>query len=132
MIDLKSVAEEVAVVLGARGDLTAHGWPVPAPAPPCAVVGYPTAGDYVASYGPPELGTASMPVILMPGLPNEQSTRDVLAGWLDGPSSVPATLAGHLWEACSDVAVVSAEDPDVIVAGGSEILAVVITIEVVA
>lgn len=132
MIDFRAVAEEIAAVLVARGDMAAAGWPIPAPSPPCAVVGYPEAGDYVQVYGSPELVSAALPVVLMPGLPNEESTRDVLAGWLDGATSVPATLAGHLWVACADVVATSASEPDVISAGGADILTVTLSLEVVA
>jgi hypothetical protein len=131
-MNLANVMDEIAACLDQVAGLRVFAWPPgKIPAPPVAVVSYPTELDYQTTYGR-GVNTIEIPVVLALGQPNDRQTRKVASTYLSGGGSgaVAALLDGYHWTTCSDVTAVKAQT-DVVAIGGVEYLAALFTLQVI-
>lgn len=91
-----------------------YDFPVESITVPCAVVGYPTAWPFDATFGQVGVGFAVLPLWFVVGKTNTEDARNALSDVLSGAGSVKALL-----DACTayDVRVTSAEVAEITVAG---------------
>lgn len=133
-MDIAAVMDEIAERLRAAPSLTGrtYAWPIATVAPPAAVIAYPEAYTFDATYGR-GVDTMTGSVVVFVGRPTDRSSRDQLARYVagDGPESVKALLDGDDddYESCDGVRVASVEF-DVYPVGGVDYLTAVFSLDI--
>lgn len=133
-MNLVAVMDEVAEKLRAAPSLAGrtYAYPQSPIVPPAAIVTYPTDGVFDATYGR-GVDTMTGVVVIAVGRPNERTSRDRLAGYIDGsgPESVKALLDGDEddYASCDGVRV-SVWETDVYNIGGTDYLVAVFQLDI--
>ena len=95
-INVSLVMQAIADELVSAGVVeNAYGWPVKQARPVCAIVGYPDALEFDATFGRGS-DKATFPVYIVCGAVHDQSTRDVISGYITGATGVKDALDGDL------------------------------------
>lgn len=116
-MNLADLMDELATALGTLDGLRVFPYYADRVTPPAAVVGWPELDyDTTMARGADRL---TLPIYVMVGKVDARSSRDALAGYLDGaaPGSVKAALDGGTYTACDSVRVLSATVQALTVAG---------------
>lgn len=112
-MNLADVMDQVAERLDTVEGLRCYAFPPDSITPPVALVDYPEAYDYDATYGR-GMDRITLPVWLVVGRPAAAATRDLLGAYADGSGarSVKAVLEAGTYTAFDAVRVMSVEfDP---------------------
>jgi hypothetical protein len=131
-MNIGDVMDELAGRLRLAPSLTGrtYAYPPAAVTPPAAIVSYPSAYSFDATYGR-GMDRVTGTVVVVVGRPTERSSRDQLTRYVDGTGaeSVKALLDGDDYTSCDSVRVASA-DFDVYSIGGIDYLTAVFEIDI--
>ncbi len=98
--DLSAVMDAIATEISTDiAGTRVYGWPVPAPVPPCVIVGYPIEFQY--DYTAHAAGTtgkirAVFPVRYVVPRVVDEAARDALSAMVTGAPGLPESLGGNL------------------------------------
>jgi hypothetical protein len=129
-MDLAAVMQAVADRIDTISGLRCFAYPPGTVTPPAAVVSYPEAYDFDATYGR-GMDRMSLPVVVAVGRPTDRSTRDLLAAYCagTGASSIKAVVESGTYSAFHTVRVESIEF-DVVPLGGTDYMAAIFTLDI--
>lgn len=130
-LNLAAVMRGAASVVDAVIPGTCWAWPVEAVQPGDGVVGYPTdpiAFDATYSRGSDRL---TLPVWIIAGMPQDETTMDTVSGLVDGSGSVATALNGTLNGSCSDATARTARIDRFEQLGGLQLVTVLFLVDVI-
>ena len=109
---------------------TASGYPVEGLQPGDAVVGYPEGEQSLTATFGRGMDRVTVPVWIICGLPQDSTTRTAVSGWIDDSSSVVTAIEGYAgtW---SSVQVETFSIESFVPVGGSELVAIKFTVDVI-
>jgi hypothetical protein len=129
-MDLADVMDALAARLDTIDGLRVHAHPPGTVTPPAAVVAYPEAVTFDATYGR-GMDRMTLPVVVVVGKASDRTARDQLGAYADGsgPKSVKAVVESGTYTAFDTVRVMSVEF-DVIAIGGTDYLAAMFDLDI--
>lgn len=129
-INVSAVMQALADRLVAAGVVSnAYGWPVRSAKPVCAIVGYPDGDiDFDATFGRGS-DRAVFPVYVVCGNVHDESTRDVISGYITGATGVKDALDGNLGGAVQTARVTGAR-VDLLTLAGADYLTARFDVEI--
>lgn len=109
-MNLADVMDEIATQLDTITGLRVFAYPPGTVTPPAAVVAYPTAYAFDATYGR-GMDRISLPVVVLVGRPTDRPTRDLMGAYVDGAgaSSIKAVLEAGTYTAFDSLRVTGVE-----------------------
>lgn len=129
-MDLANVMDAVSNRLATIAGLRCFAYPPPTITPPAAVVSYPDACEFDATYGR-GMDRLKLPVVLVVGKVSDRATRDALGAYCNGSgaSSVKAVLESGTYSAFDSLRVESI-DFDVVSIAGVDYMAGAFTLDI--
>ncbi|HZO69208.1 MAG TPA: hypothetical protein VFB74_29815 [Kribbellaceae bacterium] len=129
-MDLAAVMDAVSARLDTITGLRCFAYPPPTLSPPAAVVSYPEALVFDATYGR-GMDRMSLPVVVVVGKPSDRTARNALAAYCagSGASSVKAVLESGTYSAFHTVRVEDIEF-DVVTISGVDYMAALFTLDI--
>lgn len=129
-MDITAVINELTARLATIDGLRAYSWPVSPISPPAAYFAYPEQVTFDETYGR-GMDRITLPLVVVAGKADAQSTRDRLAAWCDGSgaTSVKAVIEAGTASAFDTVRATGVEFEPVTIAG-TDYAAAIFTLDI--
>lgn len=129
-MNLANVMKAVAAQLATIADLNVYSFPPDKVEPPAAVVSYPDDYTFDATYGR-GADKLTLPVVLVVGKVDQESTRDALGAYVDGSGarSIKAVVEAGVYTAFGTVRVAGVEF-DVVTVAGVDLMAALFSFDI--
>lgn len=129
-MNLASVMQELATQLDTITGLRVHGYPADSISAPAAVVTYPDAYSYDATYAR-GMDRLDIPVVVLVGKVSDRASRDKIGAYADGSGakSVKAVVEAGTYTAFGTARVTQVEF-DIVAIAGVEYLAATFTVDI--
>lgn len=131
-MNVKAIMEALATRLKTIDGLRAYGYPVESVSAPAAIVGWPAAYTFDATYGRGH-DDLVIPVVVVVGRPRDnKATLDRLSAYLDGsgPSSVKAVLEAEPFPSPVEMLRVRGVEIDIYTIAGAEYVTAVFDVQI--